>query len=101
MPGTDDRFLTLHPDPKKVGTRIQRWKYDVVREAILEAVPATEPGIPFKKLSPSVRRILGPKTVGKLGSVTWYTVTVKLDLEARGEIHRVPNARPQRLIRTF
>jgi hypothetical protein len=29
------------------------------------------------------------------GSVMWYVTTVKLDLEARGEIKRVPNSRPQ------
>jgi hypothetical protein len=27
--------------------------------------------------------------------VTWYVTTVKLDLEARGEVKRVPNSRPQ------
>lgn len=35
----------------------------------------------------------------ELGSVGWYTTTVKLDLEARGEIARVESARPQRLVR--
>ncbi len=29
------------------------------------------------------------------GSVTWYVTTVKLDMEARGEVKRVPNSRPQ------
>jgi len=29
------------------------------------------------------------------GSVMWYVTTVKLDLEARGQIKRVPNSRPQ------
>jgi hypothetical protein len=96
----EERILTLHPDPNKSGTRIHRWKYEVVREAILEALPATKPGLLFKELSPSVRKTLGPESVEKLGSVTWYAVTVKLDLEARGEISRVPDARPQRLIRT-
>ena len=35
------------------------------------------------------------------GSVTWYVTTVKLDLEARGTLKRVPNSRPQlvRLVR--
>ena len=28
------------------------------------------------------------------GSVLWYYTTVKLDMEARGEIRRVPNSRP-------
>jgi len=29
------------------------------------------------------------------GSVMWYVTTVKLDLEARGQVKRVPNSRPQ------
>ena len=29
------------------------------------------------------------------GSVTWYVTTVKLDMEARGEVKRVPHSRPQ------
>ena len=31
------------------------------------------------------------------GSVTWYVTTVKLDLEARGVIERIPKSRPQRI----
>ncbi|MCZ7544494.1 MAG: hypothetical protein M5R40_13685 [Anaerolineae bacterium] len=33
------------------------------------------------------------------GSVGWHVTTVKLDLEARGLIERVPQSRPQRLRR--
>jgi len=29
------------------------------------------------------------------GSVLWYYTTVKLDVEARGEIRRVPGSKPQ------
>ena len=29
------------------------------------------------------------------GSVMWYVTTVKLDMEARGEVKRVANSRPQ------
>ena len=31
------------------------------------------------------------------GSIGWYVTTVKLDLEARGVIERVPNVTPQQL----
>ena len=34
-----------------------------------------------------------------LGSVGRYTTTVKLDLEARGEIERMKGVRPQRWVR--
>jgi hypothetical protein len=33
----------------------------------------------------------------QLGSVSWYTTTVKLDLEVKGEIERIPGSSPQRL----
>ena len=32
-----DRIMTLHPDPGKAGVRIQRWKYEAVRERLFEA----------------------------------------------------------------
>jgi hypothetical protein len=31
------------------------------------------------------------------GSVGWYVTAVKLDLEARNEIHRLPGVSPQRV----
>jgi hypothetical protein len=31
------------------------------------------------------------------GSVSWYTTVVKLDLEARKEVLRIPSSVPQRL----
>ena len=94
-----ERIQTLHPDPSKGGPRIIRWKYEAVREAILEAVPREPPGLPFKELPAKVRSTLDSRILADLGSVAWYTVTVKLDLEARGELARVEGARPQHLIR--
>jgi hypothetical protein len=46
----------------------------------------------FMKLSRAVETEVNGKFEG---SVTWYVTTVKLDLEARGEVKRVPNSRPQ------
>ena len=96
-----DRVQTLHPDPSKSGPRILRWKYETVRRAILSALPADEPGFLFKDLNGAVRGALTEDERGALGSASWYVVTVKLDLEARGEVSRVPGAQPQRLIRTI
>lgn len=31
------------------------------------------------------------------GSVMWYFTTVKLDLEARGELKRIPKSKPQHM----
>lgn len=94
-----ERVQTKHPEKGKSGPRIEKAKYDAFRRAILRAVPRSKAGIPFRDLSDKVASILPKTLLGTVGSVTWYTVTVKLDLEARGEIERVPGARPQRLRR--
>jgi len=85
-----DTIRTLHPE-KKQGVNISREKYDVIREAIL-CVLETQKEMTFMKLSREVEK----EVKGKFeGSVTWYVTTVKLDLEARGKVKRVPNSRPQ------
>ncbi len=93
------RVQTRHPDPDKSGPRISRVKYDAVREAILKAVPRDADGLPFKELPDRVRKLLPRRVREELGSVSWYTVTVKLDLEARRVLERIPGARPQRIRR--
>jgi len=47
------------------------------------------------------RTTLSPDELDKLGSISSYTTTDKLDLEARGLIERIPGSRPQvlRLVR--
>ena len=46
----EPRILCETPTPGKAGTRIARWKYDVVRAKILEAVPQDETGVEFGRL---------------------------------------------------
>ena len=94
----EERVEALHPDPKKKGTTISREMYEAVREAILAAVPGEEPGLRFMDLSREVE-LRAPKGLFENASVGWYTTTVKLDLEARGLIKRVPGVSPQRLVR--
>ena len=88
-----ERIMTLHP-AGKAGVNIDRQKYDVVREAILEAV-RTNGTITFGDLAAEVRSRLEATFAG---SISWYVTTVKLDLEARGEIVRVPKSKPQQLV---
>lgn len=82
---------TLHPDSSKQGVRIEKQKYDVIRASILDLLRAHGP-IPFTELSTLIEDQLQNKFDG---SVMWYFTTVKLDLEARGEIRRVPKSKPQ------
>lgn len=85
-----DTVKTLHPE-KKQGVKISREKYDIIRKAIISEL-RTNKEMSFMKLSRAVEK----EVRGKFdGSVMWYVTTVKLDLEARGEVKRVPNSRPQ------
>lgn len=90
-----DRTLTLHPEGKQ-GVNIDTAKYEVIKSAILDALD-TQQGISFGALTQSVVDKLGKSFDG---SISWYVTTVKLDLEARGLIERVPGSKPQRVRRT-
>ena len=85
-----DTIRTLHPE-KKQGVNINKEKYEIIRKSILSVLRAQKE-MPFMKLSQAVEK----EVRGNFeGSVMWYVTTVKLDMEARGEVRRVPNSRPQ------
>jgi hypothetical protein len=85
-----DQIRTLHPE-KKQGVNISKEKYEIIRKAILSTLRAQKE-MTFMKLTRAVEK----EVDGQFdGSVSWYVTTVKLDLEARGEVKRVPHSRPQ------
>ena len=88
----EERIMTLHPQGKS-GVNISKKKYDTVRATIQDSL-RTQPDMTFKELTEEVRQRLEGSFEG---SISWYVTTVKLDLEARGIIERIPNRTPQRL----
>lgn len=93
-----DRIQLSHPDPAKTQPTLDRSKYAAFRDALLKVIPEDDDGIPFGDLNDAVLGV--NPALPELGSVGWYVTTVKLHLEAVGEIERVPNVSPQRLRRT-
>lgn len=87
------------PTPGKRTWRVSKWKYDTVRTAILKVVPKNNTGVEFKALPTLVSKQLSPADRKKLGSVEWYTTSVKLDMEVKKEIARIEGVVPQRLRR--
>jgi hypothetical protein len=88
----EEKILTLHPDGKQ-GVNISKEKYETIRQAILSIIEEQKETL-FKDLPAEVERKLEKDFDG---SISWYVTTVKLDLEARGLIFRVPKSSPQRL----
>ena len=93
---SEERILTLHPETDKKGVNISREKYDAMRHAILKALEGKT--LTFSELEQAVSAQL---TGNFDGSISWYMTTVKLDLEARGEIERVPGSSPQQIRRVL
>lgn len=90
---SDERIMTLHPDPSKQGVRINQRKYDTIRYEVLQVLKK-EGSCTYTELADSVRRSLGGRFDG---STSWYVTVLKLDLEARGVIERIPKTRPEKV----
>jgi len=89
----EEKILTLHPEEDKQGVNISRSKYDMIRQAIRDAI-RSQGTISFKGLVSLVEYNLRNRFEG---SIPWYVTTVKLDMEARGEIERIPGPGEQRI----
>jgi hypothetical protein len=87
------KIMTLHPQGKQ-GVRIDLQKYQTIKTVILDLLNADK-SLPFAELNSRIKKQLSNHFDG---SITWYVVTVKLDLEARGIIQRVENVKPQKLM---
>ena len=93
----EERVVCETPTPGKKPTRIHKWKYELLRGVILDVVGSSSDGVEFRELSGLAEARLSPEQLSDLGSVSWYTTTVKLDMEVKGDIARVAGSRPQRL----
>ena len=88
----EEKIMTLHPQGK-AGVNILKRRYDFIKDFIVATVSEKEP-ITFERLGDMAIEELTDKFDGK---VLWYIVTVKLDLEARNVIERIPKTSPHQL----
>ena len=91
----EDRILCRTPNKSGAGTRIPRWKFDAVRTAILAVLKEND--VTFQDLTTACKARMTDADLAKLGSLGWHVTTIKLELECRGEIARVPGSKPQLL----
>jgi hypothetical protein len=86
----EERILTLHPEGKR-GVSISKAKYDLVKTALFACLRDKE--MTHDEVMACVTKKLQSRFEG---SMKWYAEVVKLDLEARGEIERVPGRKFER-----
>ena len=89
---TNQKILTLHPQGKK-GVNIDLHKYTTLKNYIMDTL-AAQGDMTYQDLN---QQAIDQLSDSFSGSVPWYLVTVKLDLEARGMIKRIPNTSPHQI----
>ncbi|MGX9355602.1 DUF6958 family protein [Roseobacteraceae bacterium S113] len=67
-------------------TNIPLWKFEALREAILAVL--AEGDLEQAELTGQVDALLSAETKAELGKLGWHVVTVRLELEVRGEVRR-------------
>jgi hypothetical protein len=88
----NEKIMTLNHDGKK-GVNIDRVKYETMKTAIL-GVLKEHGDATLSQLINLVENKLAGSFDGKIG---WYLMAVKLDLEVRGIVKRIPGRTPQTL----
>ena len=97
--GDQTKVACRTPTPGRQGvTNIPQWRFDMIREAILQVLSTGEER--FADVPALVAARLSDKDRGRIGSVGWNVTVVKLEMEVRGEIARAKGPGPQRLILT-
>ena len=96
---TQDRVACRTPAEGRDGTsNIPVWKYDAVSAAIRSVLADAGPeGMANKDLRDAVEVRMDAQTLAKLGKLGWHVVTVKLEMEVRGEVVRLPGKGPLRI----
>jgi hypothetical protein len=87
---TEEKILTLHPQTGKIGRKISKEKYDMMKQAILAVLHNKK--VTHNELFEQLEKQLKGKFIGNIG---WYGETLKLDLEARKIIKRTED-KPQK-----
>lgn len=90
--GSEEKILTLNLNGKN-GVNIYKSRYDIMRKSLLSILDKRGE-VTLPELNSLVEIDLEGKFDGKIG---WYLMAVKLDLEARSIIGKVPNKSPQTL----
>lgn len=96
----EERVACRTPAEGKGGvSNIPKWKFDRLSDAILKIVGmAGSDGMLNKDLRDAVGAELSGDELERLGKLGWHVVTVKLELEVRGEIRRLDVKGPMRIV---
>ena len=82
--GKPGKIIVTHPRTG-IERKFESVIYDPVKAAILQSLEGTK-GKTFTRLTADVVKIIRKKLPGFKGSIPWYTISIRLDLEAKGVV---------------
>jgi len=81
---TVKKVVTTHPESGRE-MKMDSAIYEPVKSAICQSLKGSK-GKTFTELTDDVVKIIRKKIPGFKGSVPWYTISIRLDLETRGVV---------------
>jgi hypothetical protein len=80
--------------------RVDRAKYEAMRDALLAVLPDAAPGLKVPEAKAALLPLLPDALFPAGATAGWWLKAVQLDLEAKGIIRRAPS-KPVQLFRTL
>ena len=96
---TDDRIEIENVTSPGRTERVNRAKYEGMREALLAILPEEAPGLKVPEAKAALLPLLPDALFPAGATAGWWLKAVQLDLEAKGIIQRAPS-KPVQLFRT-
>lgn len=76
------KTVMTHPETKRE-MKVDSSVYESIKAAIIQSLKNTK-GKTFTELTDDVEKIIRKKMPGFEGSIPWYTISTRLDLETKG-----------------
>ncbi len=84
--------------PGKQGSDIAKSKFDLIHKTLVDILSKAGPeGVPSRDMTEEINQRLTISDKASIGSVMWYFMAVKQEMEMRGEIADVPLKVPERI----
>ncbi len=98
MPEDNSKIEVENVNVPGHSSRVDRSKYEAIREALLRVLPAEAPGLKVAEAHDALRPYLNQELFPGGAKSGWWLKAVQLDLEAKGIIARAKGS-PVRLFR--